>query len=74
MPAVAWVVAGPVLGLDDAVVFATVVVAALPTGQVIYTYASRFGRGVVLARDVVLLTTIAAVPVLLLVAALLHPS
>jgi len=74
MPAVAWVLAGPVLNLAPAVVFATVVVAALPTGQVIYTYASRFGRGVVLARDVVLLTTIAAVPVLLLIAALLHPA
>lgn len=74
MPVIAWIVGGPVLGLDPAVVFATVVVAALPTGQVIYTYASRFGRGVVLARDVVLLTTIAAVPVLLLIAALLHPA
>lgn len=73
MPVVAWIVAGPVLQLDAAVVFATVVVAALPTGQVIYTYASRFNRGVVLARDVVLLTTVLAVPVLLVIAALLHP-
>lgn len=73
MPAAAWVVAGPVLHLDPSVVFATVVVAALPTGQVIYTYASRFGRGVVIARDVVLLTTVLAVPVLLVIAALLHP-
>lgn len=73
MPVAAWIVAGPVLQLDAAVVFATVVVAALPTGQVIYTYASRFDRGVVLARDVVLLTTVLAVPVLLVIAALLHP-
>ncbi|TPX04769.1 AEC family transporter, partial [Schumannella luteola] len=73
MPVVAWIVAEPLLDLDPAVVFATVVVAALPTGQVIYTYASRFDRGVVLARDVVLLTTVAAVPVLLVIAALLHP-
>lgn len=73
MPVAAWVVAGPVLQLDAAVVFATVVVAALPTGQVIYTYASRFDRGVVLARDTVLLTTVLAVPVLLAIAALLHP-
>ena len=74
MPLVAWVVAGPVLGLAPEVVFATVVVAALPTGQVIYTYASRFGRGETLARDVVLLTTVLAVPVLLVIAALLHPA
>jgi len=74
MPLIAWVVAGPVLGLAPETVFATVVVAALPTGQVIYTYASRFNRGVVLARDTVLLTTVLAVPVLLATAALLHPS
>ncbi|QNO36891.1 AEC family transporter [Protaetiibacter sp. SSC-01] len=74
MPLVAWVVAGPLLGLDPAIVFATVVIAALPTGQVVYTYAERFGKGVVHARDVVLLTTVVAVPVLFLAAALLHPS
>lgn len=74
MPLIAWIVAGPVLQLEAETVFATVVVAALPTGQVIYTYASRFNRGVVLARDVALLTTVIAVPVLVIATLLLHPS
>ncbi|WP_166867678.1 AEC family transporter [Salinibacterium sp. ZJ70] len=73
MPLAAWLVAGPILGLDPAIVYATVVVAALPTGQVVYTYASKFRQGVGVARDVVLLTTVLAVPVLFIVTWLLHP-
>lgn len=74
MPVVAWIVAGPILSLEPEVVYATVVVAALPTGQVVFTYASKFGHGVGVARDVVLLTTIAAVPALFIIAWLLHPA
>ena len=45
--------------------------ASLPTAQNIYNYAARYQTGVVLARDTVLVTTIAAVPVLLLASILL---
>ncbi|WP_382308784.1 AEC family transporter [Herbiconiux sp. UC225_62] len=72
MPLVAYVV-GRLLGLDPADLFGVVALAALPSAQNIYNYAARYERGVVLARDTVLLTTLAAVPVLVLIAALLAP-
>jgi malonate transporter len=70
MPVVAFVVARFVLGLDDAVVASAVTLAALPTAQNVYNYAARFGRGEILARDTILVTTLGS-PVVLLVAALL---
>ncbi|UKJ64288.1 AEC family transporter [Cellulosimicrobium cellulans] len=70
MPVVAFVVARLVLGLDDAAVASAVTLAALPTAQNVYNYAARFGRGEILARDTILVTTIGS-PVVLLVAALL---
>jgi malonate transporter len=70
MPAVAFVTARYVFGLDDAEVVSAVTLAALPTAQNIYNYAARFRRGDVLARDVVLVTTLAS-PVVMLVAAVL---
>jgi predicted permease len=68
MPVVAFVVARAV-GLDDGEVVAAVTIAALPTAQNIFNYAARFGRGEVLARDTILVTTLAS-PVVLVVAAL----
>jgi predicted permease len=68
MPLVAFVVARAV-GLDDGEVVAAVTIAALPTAQNIFNYAARFGRGEVLARDTILVTTLAS-PVVLVVAAL----
>lgn len=70
MPVVAFVVARAVLGLDDAAVASAVTLAALPTAQNVYNYAARFGRGEILARDTILVTTLGS-PVVLLVAALL---
>ena len=72
MPGVAWL-AGTLLGLDRYQLFAVTVLAALPSAQNVFNYAQRYGRGVILARDVVLITTIASLPALLLVAALLAP-
>jgi len=40
-------------------------------GQIVYNYAARYERGTVVARDTVLVTTIAAVPVMVAAAALL---
>ena len=73
MPGVAWL-AGTLLGLDRYQLFAVTVLAALPSAQNVFNYAQRYGRGVILARDVVLITTIASLPALLLVAALLAPD
>ncbi|WDZ87136.1 AEC family transporter [Micromonospora cathayae] len=69
-PAVAYLVARYALGLPQPVVLAATVTAALPTAQNVFVYAVRYDRGVVLARDAVLLSTVAAVPVLLGIALL----
>ena len=50
---------------------AIVVTSALPTAQNIFVHATRYDRATTLARDTILITTIGAVPVILLVAALL---
>lgn len=71
MPVIAYLLARFALGLPPEQVFAAVIIAALPTGQVVYNYAARYGRGVIVARDVALLSTFAAIPVMLLAAALL---
>ncbi len=51
--------------------FAQVVIAALPTAQNVLVYASRYQRGVVLARDTALVTTVASIPAIALIALLL---
>ncbi|MFB9376669.1 AEC family transporter [Kineococcus gynurae] len=70
-PAAAFVVARYVLGLDDAAVFAATVIAALPTAQNIFTYAVRYRAAEELARDTVLVTTVAAGPVMIALSLLL---
>ncbi|MGE9807223.1 AEC family transporter [Janibacter sp. G1551] len=70
-PAVAWTVAHLVLGVDGTALLAIVVTSALPTAQNIFVHATRFGRGEVLARDTILLTTMGSVPVILLAALVL---
>ncbi|GAA1396712.1 AEC family transporter [Pseudonocardia kongjuensis] len=70
-PAIAWAFAAGVLGLTGPALLAVVVLAALPTAQNVFGYAVRYERGVTLARDTALATTVVAVPVLLVVAALL---
>jgi malonate transporter len=74
MPLLAWVFGRFVFGLDGQLLFVVVVLAGLPTAQNIFVFAQRYGRGVPLARDVVLITTVGAVPVLVGVAALLAPT
>ena len=71
MPLIAWVFGRFVFGLDHDQLFAAVVLAGLPTAQNIFVYAQRYDRGVTLARDTVLITTVGAVPVLVIVALLL---
>ncbi|WP_158867079.1 AEC family transporter [Leifsonia sp. AG29] len=70
MPIVAFFVAR-LFGLEGHALFAAVALAALPTAQNVYNFAARYERGMPVARDVVLLTTLFAVPALLVIAALL---
>jgi predicted permease len=71
MPVVAWLFGRFVFGLGQEQLFAVVVLAGLPTAQNIFVYAQRYNRGVAVARDTVLITTIGSVPILVIVAALL---
>ncbi len=47
------------------------VLSALPTAQNIFVHATRYDRGVVLARDAIFLTTVLSVPVIFVITALL---
>lgn len=74
MPVIAWVVGHFVFGLDGHLLFGVVVLAALPSAQNVFTYAQRYDSGVVLARDIVLITTLGCLPILVAIAALLAPG
>ncbi|MBP2331827.1 AEC family transporter [Corynebacterium freneyi] len=70
-PLMAWFIASVLLGMEGHALLAAVVIAALPTAQNVYTFSSRFGRGTVQARDSAVVTTLACVPVVLVIALLL---
>jgi len=72
MPAVAYLVARA-LNLPDHLLFTAVVMAALPTAQNMNNFAARYGQAQILTRDIVLLSTLASVPVILALTAVLHP-
>lgn len=67
MPIAAWAVAHLVFGLEGHPLFVAVALAALPTAQNVFNYAQRYDRGVVTARDTVLITTLLSVPALLVI-------
>lgn len=70
-PLVAWAIGAGVFDLSGAALFAVVVTSALPSAQNLFTYAARYDVGTRLARESILLSTLAAAPVLVVVAALL---
>ena len=70
MPVVAWLV-GVALHLDDRVLLGVVITAALPTAQNIFLHATRYRVGEDVARETILVTTLASLPAALLVAVLL---
>ena len=70
MPVVAWAV-GVALGLDGRVLLGVVITAALPTAQNIFLHATRYRVGEDVARETILITTLASLPVALLVAVVL---
>lgn len=70
-PLLAYVAARWLFGLDGRALLAATVIAALPTAQNIFVYASRYNRSTTLARDSIFVTTALSVPVLLTITALL---
>lgn len=72
MPAAAWFLGAVVFGLTGHDLFVVVALAALPAAQNVFNYAQRYDRGEAIARDAILLTTIGSIPVLILLAAILH--
>jgi malonate transporter len=70
-PVLAYALGRWVAGLDGVALLAVTVTSALPTAQNVFVYASSYDRATLLARDVVLLTTVLSVPVLMAVALLL---
>jgi predicted permease len=72
LPAVAYLVGRWVFGLAGTPLLAVTLCAALPTAQNIFVYAMRYRVGVGLARDAVVSTTLACIPVLIAIVALVH--
>ena len=70
-PLLGYLMARFVFGLDGHDLFAIVVVSALPTAQNVFVFASRYQRGVVLARDTAFVTTLVSIPVIALVTVVL---
>jgi len=71
MPVAAYVLARWVFGLEGVPLLAATMTAALPTAQNVFVFAMRYRTAVPLARDVVSTTTVACVPALVAIAALL---
>lgn len=69
-PAAAYALGRFVLGLDGNALLAVTVLSALPTAQNIFIIASRYDRSVLLARDAIFVSTIASVPVIATITAL----
>lgn len=71
MPLAVYAIARWGFGQTGHDLFAQVVIAALPTAQNVFVYATRYRRGQILARDTGLITTIASIPVIAAIALLL---
>lgn len=72
MPAVAWVLAALVWRLDPATVAAVVLMAGLPSAQNVFVIATRYRVAVLLARDVVFVSTVLSFATVVLLALLLR--
>ncbi|MFY1632012.1 AEC family transporter [Solwaraspora sp. WMMB335] len=68
-PVAAYLIGRHGLGLAGAALLAAVVTAALPTAQNVFIFATRYRRAQQLARDAVVLSTIATAATLLVIAA-----
>lgn len=70
-PLAAWALAALAFGLEGAALFSVVVLAALPTAQNVFNYATHYRTGEVLTREVVLLSTFLTIPALFTITFLL---
>lgn len=70
-PLVAFALAHYLLDLPAHEVAGVTIMATLPTAQSVFVYATQFGRSEVFARDAVVITTVASLPVMVVLAALL---
>jgi predicted permease len=68
MPVIVWLLGRFVFGLEGQHLLASVIMGTLPTAQNVFLFASPYGRGMTVARDVILCTTILCVGALLVVA------
>lgn len=66
-PLLAYCLAGLILRLESPQVFAAVVMAAMPTAQNAFVIASRYETGLVATKDTVLITTLVALPAMILI-------
>ena len=63
-PLLAFVAAWFVFGVRGTGLFAVVLLAALPAAQVVFVYADRYRSKVDIARDAVVVSSLASIPVL----------
>ena len=70
-PVAAYLLAAYALGLTGHALLAVTVIAALPTAQNVFTFAMRYDRGVILARDTIFVTTLLSVPAIVAITWLL---
>ena len=59
------------MGLAGHDLLAVTVIAALPTAQNVFTFAMRYDRAVILARDSIFVATVLSVPAILVITWLL---
>lgn len=70
-PLLAYAIGAGLMGMRGHELLTVVIAAGLPTAQNVLVVATRYGRGTLLARDTAVITTLGALPILLLVSALL---
>jgi malonate transporter len=70
-PIAAYLIGAYAVGLEGHDLLAVTVIAALPTAQNVFTFAMRYDRGVILARDIIFVATLLSVPVILVITWLL---
>lgn len=69
-PVAAYVAGRFLFGLGNDALLAVTVLSALPTAQNIFVHATRYDRGVVLARDAIFVSTVLAIPAMFVIVAL----
>lgn len=70
-PLTAYAAGAFLLGMDGHDLFAVTLLSALPTAQNVFVVATRYERGMLLARDAIFVSTLLAAPAAVLIAALL---